>query len=112
MGAKCWPFQMGLEVFGTQRHLTPQAGLDGQWWLPFLCLGGTAVTQYFTMFLLALGTGKTNLTLTLAAPGLTNAGGAEAVTTGQGVGLAEDVPAHRAGQLFLQGSHSKRKKGP
>lgn len=112
MGAICRSFQMGLEVFGTQRHLTLQAGLDSQCWLPFLCLRGAAVTQYFTMLLLALGTDKANFALTQSAPGLTDAGGAKAVTAGQREGLAEDVSAHGARQLFLQGPHLKWKKGP
>lgn len=106
------PLQMGLEVFGTQWHFTPQAGLDSQRWLSFAYLRGAAVTQHLALLFLALGAGKATFSVTLVAPGLTNAGRAEAVTTGQGVGLAEGVSTHGAGQLLLQGRHGQRMKRP
>ncbi len=64
------------------------------------------------MLLLALGAGKATFALILAAPGLADARRAEAVTTRQGLGFAEEVSAHRAGQLFLQGRHNEWMKGP
>lgn len=111
VGAKRRSLQMGLEVLGAQRHLTPQAGLDSQRRLSFLCLRRAAVAQHFAALLLTLGAGKATFAVTLVAPGLADAGRAEAVTTGQGVGLAEGVSAHGAGQLLLQGRHSEQMKG-
>lgn len=110
--AKRRPLQVGLEVFGAQRHFTPQAGLDSQRRVSFRSLGWAAVTQDFPVLLLTLGAGEAAFVLTLVAPGLADAGGAEAVTTGQRVGFGEGVSAHGAGQLFLQGRHGERIKGP
>lgn len=107
MVAKRRSLQMRLEVFSTKRHFTLQTGFDSQRWLPFLSLRGAAITWYFTMLLLTLRAGKATFAIALVAPGLTDACRAEAVTTGQGVGLAEAVSTHRAGQLFLQGRHSE-----
>lgn len=105
VGAKHRSLKMRPEMFGTQRHFTPQAGLNCQWRLSFLCLGRAAVAQHFAVLLLTLGTGEATFSFTLAAPGLPDTGRTEAVTTGQGLGLAEGVSAHRAGQLFIHGGH-------
>lgn len=109
--AKRRPLQMGLEVRGTQRHFTPQAGLDSRRGLSFIRGGRAAVTRHFTVLLLTLGAGKATFALALSAPGLADAGGTEAVSTGQGVGLTEEVSAHRAGELLLHGRHGERMKG-
>lgn len=97
VGAKRRPLQVRLEVLGTQRHFAPQAGLDCQRWLFIRWLWRAAVTQHFTMLLLTLGAGKASSAVALVPPGLADAGRAEAVTTGQGLGLAEGVSAYRAG---------------
>lgn len=96
---------MGLKVAGAQRYFTPQAGLCSQRWLPIFCCGRAAVTQHITVILLALWTGKVTFPFGVASPSFPNAGWTEAVSAGQGVGLAEAVPTHRAGQLLVQRCH-------
>lgn len=110
VGAKRRSLQMGLEVLGTQRHFTPQAGLDSQTRQTFLRFSRAAVTQNFPSLLLTLGADEATSAVDRGAPGLADAGRAEAVTTRQGVGSAEGVSAHRAGQLILQGRHCEQMK--
>lgn len=102
------PLQMRLEVVCAQRHLAPQAGFDSQSRLSLPCVSGAAVAQHLAALLLTLGADKATSAFSQVAPGLADAGGTEAVATRQGVGLAEDVSAHRAGQLKLQGRHGDR----
>ena len=112
VGAERRPLQMRLEMCCTQRYFTPQAGLDSQCWLSLRCLWRAAVTQHLAVLLLTLGADEATFALTLIPPRLADAGRAEAVTTGQRKSLAEDVSAHRAGQLLLQGRHRDRIRVP
>lgn len=102
------PLQMRLEMVGTQRHLAPQAGFKGQSGPLLVCTGGAAVARHLAALLLTLGADEAASALNQVAPGLADADGAEAVATGEGVGLAKDVAAHGAGQLQLQGRHRGR----
>lgn len=108
VAAEGGPLQVGPEVGATQGHLTPQAGFHRQRRLRLLGVGGAAVARHPPALLLALGADEATPAFRRVAPGLADAGGTEAVAAGQRVGLAEDIPAHRAGQLRLQGRHGNQ----